>query len=395
MLMKRSVNSYLIFLVLLMHSLHSLAGEIKVNGFVAQGVIQASDSNFVTDDGKVSVKLTELGINSSYRINSNFRVAGQAVYLEGGNRYDQGARLDYLFLEWQLLNSQNWQVKTHIGRNKNYHWLYSSTRDVPHTRPSIVLPQSLYFDVFRDVALGIDGIAVVAQNNNKLGEWDLNFSFGNSRISEEQKSNLLSANASGKLKHDADTQFSVYWRPSYTKFQFGLALLDADFSYQQGENDEFFSGDETSQRIMFNVLYQGQSWEIASEIMRERVIIENMLFPGFSTDTTAEGGYLQLRHFFTNELTLLARLDLYDRNRRVRDGSDIETISQGMVPGYFGFMDQATAGVTWKLSKNIQLQAELHRVKGTGRLAPIFTPDTLINDSKYWNMWALQLMYWF
>ena len=276
------------------------AKSLKINGFVAQGIIQAKDSNFVTDDGDVSLKLTEVGINSTYRINSSFRLAGQAVYLEGGNRYADGFRVDYLFLEWQLLNSPNWQIKTQIGRNKNYHWLYSSTRDVPHTRPSIVLPQSLYFDVFRDVALGVDGLALIAQTNNELGEWDINFSYGNSRISDEQKENLLGAAASGKLKHDIDTQFSLYWRPKLSNFQFGFSLLDADFSYKQGDNDTLFTGDETSQRIMFNFLYQGQRWEIASEVMRERVIVENMLFPGFSSDVTAEGGYLQARYFLSN-----------------------------------------------------------------------------------------------
>ncbi|AGH42185.1 hypothetical protein C427_0075 [Paraglaciecola psychrophila 170] len=71
----------------------------------------------------------------------------------------------------------------------------------------------------------------------------------------------------------------MYWRPKLSKFQFGFSLLDADFSYQRGDNDTLFTGDETSQRIMFNLLYQGQYWEIASEVMRERVIVENILFP--------------------------------------------------------------------------------------------------------------------
>lgn len=371
------------------------AEPLKINGFIAQGIVQAQDSNFVTDDGDVSVKLTEIGVNSAYRINPSFRVAGQAVYLEGGNRYPDGFRIDYLFLEWQLLNRPNWKIKTQIGRNKNYHWLYSSTRDVPHTRPSIVLPQSLYFDVFRDVALGVDGLVFIAQTNNKLGEWDVNLSYGNSRITEEQKKNLLGSNSSGKLKHDFDIQFSLYLRPNLTNFQFGFSLLDADFSYQRGDNDTLFTGDETSQRIMFNLLYQGQRWEIASEVMKERVIAENILFPGFYSDVTAEGGYLQARYFLSNQLTMLARLDIYDRDRQDRDGKNIETLSQDLVPGYFGLMDQATVGVTWKFAKNIQIQAEHHRVKGTGRLAPIFTPDTVINNSKYWNMWAIQLMYWF
>ena len=155
---------------LIFQSDYANAKSLKINGFVAQGIIQAKKSNFVTDDGDVSLKLTEVGVNSAYRINSTFRVAGQAVYLEGGNRYPDGFRVDYLFLEWQLFNSPYWRIKTQIGRNKNYHWLYSSTRDVPHTRPTIVLPQSLYFDILRDVALGVDGIALIAQTHNKLGE---------------------------------------------------------------------------------------------------------------------------------------------------------------------------------------------------------------------------------
>ena len=375
---------------------YSLDAEpLTINGFIAQGVIQANDSNFVTDEGRVSLELTEVGINSAYRISPSFRVAGQAVYLDGGNRYPDGFRVDYLFLEWQVLNKANWQVKTQIGRNKNYHWLYSSTRDVPHTRPSIVLPQSLYFDAFRDVALGVDGISLIAQTNNKLGEWDVNFSYGNSRISEEQKKNLLGANATGKLKHESDKQFSLYWRPQLTNFQFGFSLLDADFSYKRGDNDTLFDGDETSQRIMFNLLYQGQNWEIASEVMRERVIADNVLFPGFYSDVTAEGGYLQARYFVTNQLTVLTRLDIYDRDRQDRKGKNLEITSQGFVPGYFGLMDQATAGVTWKFTKNIQIQAEYHRVKGASRLAPVFTPNPIVNDSKYWDMWAVQLMYWF
>ncbi|MBU3006266.1 TonB-dependent receptor [Paraglaciecola arctica] len=371
------------------------AESLKINGFVAQGMVQSKDSNFVTDDGDVSVKLTEIGVNSAYRFNSSLRMAGQAVYLEGGNRYPDGFRIDYLFLEWQLLQTANWLIKTQIGRNKNYHWLYSSTRDVPHTRPSIVLPQSLYFDVFRDVAIGVDGIVLLAQTDNKWGEWDFNFSYGNSQISEEQKENLIGTSASGKLTHDTDTQISVYWRPSLSKFQYGFSLLDADFSYKQGDNDTLFSGEETSQRIMFNFLYQGQNWEVASEVMRERVIVENLLFPSFQSDLTAEGGYLQARYFLSSQLTLLARLDIYDRDRRDRDGSNIQTLSQGLVPSYFGLMDQATVGMTWKFAKNIQIQAEYHKVKGTARLAPIFTPNTILNDSKYWDMWAVQLMYWF
>lgn len=387
--------SLIFILCLVCISRPSLSESLKVHGFVSQGITQATDSNFVDDEEDVSLKLTEIGINASYRINSSLRLAGQGVYLNGGNRYSEGFRIDYLFLDWQLLNSPNWNVKAQIGRNKNYHWLYSSTRDVPHTRPSIVLPQSLYFDAFRDVALGVDGLVLIATTNNRLGEWDINFSFGQSRISEQEQNNLLGKFASGKLTHKSDKQFSLYWRPNYSDFQWGVSILDADFKYTQGPNDVLFKGDETSQRFMLNMLYQGESWEIASEIIKERVLVDDLLFPGYQSDITAEGGYLQGRYFLSEDVTLLARLDLYDRDRKDRNGHKIALNSGGIISEYFGYMDQATFGSSYRLSKNIQVQAEYHRVKGASRLAPVFTPDIVANDSKYWSLWAVQLMYWF
>ena len=371
------------------------AESLKVHGFVAQGLAQAKNSNFVDDDGSVSLKLTEIGINASYKINTSLRLAGQAIYLNGGNRYPEGARIDYLFLDWQLVNKENWNIKAQIGRNKNYHWLYSSTRDVPHTRPSIVLPQSIYFDAFRDVALGVDGLAVLAQTDNTLGEWDINLSVGKSHISEQEIKNLLGDAVTGKLKHDSDKQFSVYWRPDLSQWQWGVSILDADFKYLQGPADTLYDGDETSQRIMLNFLYQGQSWEFGAELMRERVIVENLLFPGYSSDVVAEGGFFQGRYFLSNDITLLGRLDLYDRDRKDRQGKELDFASAGAVPAYFGYMDTVTLGASWDTSSNTRIQAEFHRVKGASRLAPIFAPDVMVNDQQYWNMWALQFMYWF
>lgn len=390
-------TTYIIMLSfsMLLFSLALPAESLIVHGFISQGIVQAKDSNFVDDDESINLKLTEVGINASYRINSSLRLAGQVVYLNGGNRYPEGERIDYLFLDWQLVNKANWNIKTQIGRNKNYHWLYSATRDVPHTRPSIVLPQSLYFDAFRDVAIGVDGIALLAQTDNKYGEWDINFSFGKSEISEQEQKNLLGDNASGELKHKTDKQFSLYWRPQFSQWQWGVSLLDADFQYVQGNTDFLFNGDETSQRITFNFLYQGQSWEVSSEIMRERVIIDDLISSGYASDVFSEGGYIQTRYFLSSDVTMLARLDLYDKDRQDRQGKAIEEISLGTVPRYFGYMDTVTFGLSWDTSSNSRIQTEYHRVKGTSRLAPVFAPDIIANDDHYWHMWAVQFMYWF
>lgn len=371
------------------------AEELKIHGFVAQGLIQAQDSNFVQDDGEVSLKLTELGINASYKINNQLRVAGQGVYLNGGNRYPEGVRIDYLFVEWQFLSNADWQLKFQLGRNKNYHWLYSSTRDVPHTRPSVILPQSMYFDVFRDFALGVDGIVVVANTQNSWGEWDLNFSFGSIPVSDKQRNNLLGNHASGELKHDKDKQVSVYWRPKFTQWQFGLSLLDVEFSYDAANNDIFYDGVNKTQRINLHFLYQSENWEVAAELVKEMPELQGLFTPSFRLKTASEGGYIQGRYFLDPQFSLMTRLDLYDKDRDDRSGKNLELLSGGSIPSYFGYMDQLTFGLTWKFARNVQVQTEYHRVKGTGHLAPYFTPNTEFNDHKYWDMWAIQFMYWY
>lgn len=367
--------------------------DVKWHGFIAQGAIKAEESNFVNDNGDPSIRLTEIGLNASYRINQSLRLAGQAVYLNGGNRYPEGLRMDYLFLDWKLLDSFDWQFNINLGRFKNYHWQYSTTRDVPHTRPSIILPQSIYFDVFRDVSLGSDGIALISETNNDLGEWHFNWSYGRSEVSDTQQINLFSPLAQGKLKQDFDHQMSLSWLPPSANFEVGMALVDADFSYQSGSQDPLDDGDVTTQRVMLKMQYESENWDVSSELMKERVIFNGIVGEGLHSDVTAEGGYIQGQYFVNSSLTAVARLDLFDLDRTDRDGQ-IRQQTTG-VPAYFGYMDQFMLGASWDFTKQWKVRAEYHRVKGAGRLAPVVLPDVNANHQEYWDIWAVQFMYWF
>lgn len=373
-----------------------LASEPVVwNGFVSQGIIKALDSNFVETDGDVSLKLTEVGLNASHRLRPNVRLAGQAVYLNGGNRYPEGVRVDYAFVDWQAVSQLDWQLNVHVGRFKNYHWTYSATRDVPHTRPSIILPQSIYFDVFRDVALGSDGIALISRTDTEVGDWEIIWSYGKTDVSRDQTRNLLGAGVTGELDQDFVHQFSLNWRPEYSALRIGLTWLDSDFDYWAGDNDVFVDGMATLQRHMLHIQYEQENWDFNAELFREKAVYSDLLLPGFFSNTTAEGGYVQGQYFVSADLTLLARLDLFDADRTDRDGRRREMLSGGTVPAYFGFMDQATIGMSYDIKPNWRVQAEYHRVKGAARLAPVFNPDVVNNNNKYWDIWAIQLMYWF
>lgn len=369
--------------------------NVHVNGFISQGIQQAQQTNFVNQDGDVSFELTEIGINGGWQFDEQLGVNGQVVYLNAGNRYPEGFRLDYLFLDWHAVSRPNLNVNIHIGRYKNYHWMYSATRDVPHTRPNNLLPQSIYFDSFRDIALGSDGIAIRANASNDLGDWVMDWSYGSSPINQQSTQQLLGPDADGKIEQEFTHQASAYWHSQSSDWMLGFNLLDSDFRYFNTPNDSFVMGNATVQRLSLVAQYQTQYWELASEILRERSIYSGVLFDGFSNDSSAEGGYVQFTWLPTARLDLMIRLDLYDLDRDDRNGQLLALSSNGAIPNYFGFMDTGTLGLKFQLHDNLQLQAEVNRVRGAGRLTPLLVKDAQTANSEYWNMWSIQLMYWF
>jgi len=154
---KLFLSALVVISYLLAINVEATEQDFQFHGFIAQGVIDVEGSNFVNDDGALSPKLTEVGLNGSYQLSDNLRLAGQVAYLNGGNRYEEAVRVDYALLDWSFYDSLSWQANLYLGRFKNNHWLYSSSRDIPFARPSIILPQSVYFDGFRDISVGADG----------------------------------------------------------------------------------------------------------------------------------------------------------------------------------------------------------------------------------------------
>ena len=390
---------FVIFATLYLFSINVEAAEqdFQFHGFIAQGLIDVDGSNFVNDDRSLSPELTEVGLNASYQLSSNFRLAGQVVYLNGGNRYAEGVRVDYALLDWLVFDSPNWQANIYLGRFKNNHWLYSSSRDIPFARPSIILPQSIYFDGFRDIAVGADGAAIkISHSDDDYGNFDFNFSYGSNPISDKQAEIILSEFAQGTVKQDFETQASFYWQPAFSLWRFGASYLDSDFSYQASDNvDLFFDGDFSFQTYSINALYEGESWEFSGEFHQSVFTTKGFYHPLYYKAPVAQRMYVQSRYKVSNELTLLARYENFYSDRNDKNGDKLEENSGGLIPAYFAYHRDTTLGLSYDFSSNLRLRLEYHWFQGAGRLTPVVLPNPKINDSKNWQLWAMQLMYWF
>ena len=387
----------LVILNMLSFTARISAQDFQYHGFVAQGLINVDGSDFVDDDGSLSPKLTELGLNASYQLNDKLRLAGQVVYLNGGNRYAEGVRVDYALLDWTAYESLHWKANVYLGRFKNNHWLYSSTRDIPFARPSIILPQSVYYDGFRDIAVGADGVALkISHSNDEFGNFDFNLSYGTSPISDKQSEIILSKFAQGYIKQDSDFQASLYWQPSFSSWRFGVSFLDSVFHYQENElGDLFFDGEFSFQFYTMNFLYEGERWEFGGAAYQERFDTKGFYQPSHSIAPLGQGFYMQSRYKVNDKLTLLARYESYYNDKNDKNGRQLADESGGLIPGYFAYHRDTTMGLSYDFSSNLRLRLEYHWFQGAGRLTPVVLPNPSINDNKNWQLWAMQLMYWF
>ncbi|CAA0332082.1 conserved exported hypothetical protein [Alteromonas infernus] len=370
--------------------------DFSWHGYVAQGVTQSKGSSFMTDDDKITGELTEIGLNGYYQLAKNVSIAGQINYLDGGNRFEQGARLDYLFVDWKLPDlSENWRGQIHIGRYKNKHWLYSVTRDVPQTRYTSVLPQSVYFDGFRDVALGSNGIQANFSHLGSHYNWDLNWSYGRSHINDTQRDFLLGSDANGKIKQDFVHQASVFLQPSSLTWKVGASWLNSDFRYTPSLNDNRLSGEANIERLMLSAQYFAENWEVSAEVLREIQDSKGLFAPDFAEKRRGEGGFVQFRYLFNNDLSGLIGFDTYVNDVSDRQGKQLEALSGGTIPAYFGYQDTYTIGLRWDIAPKWRLQGEYHWVEGATRVVSLLNRDVVSHADKYWEMWSLQLMYWF
>ncbi len=94
----------------------------------------------------------------------------QLLSRQAGESSKGGIRIDYGFLDYTAITSEAKEFGVRLGRIKNPFGFYNDTRDVPFTRPSILLPQSIYFDRARNLAMASDGVQFYGESRNDWGD---------------------------------------------------------------------------------------------------------------------------------------------------------------------------------------------------------------------------------
>ena len=126
----------------------------QVHGFLTQGYFLTSNNNNFFGESKRggSLGFTEIGVNASWALRPNVLLAVQVLSRRAGEAAKGEPELDFALLDYAAVETADRRLGVRLGRVRLPFGLYNDTRDVAFTRPSILLPQSIYFERTRELA---------------------------------------------------------------------------------------------------------------------------------------------------------------------------------------------------------------------------------------------------
>ena len=385
-------------------------GDWQAHGFLSQGYTYTSANDFFgNSQGAGSLEFHELGLNILGHPWPNLLVAAQGIYRDTAGSDEDDFRLDYANVDYSLPIGESLTLGVRAGRVKNPFGLYSEARDAIWTRPSVLLPQSIYFDSLqlRSPQLGSDGGIL-------YGRWGLgDHAFTAELLISEPNLGtpgivefLAGPGAQGTLGGRAVLlgRAGYEWQEGRFRLLFTVVDLDSDF---EPDSPERLPGTVKLFAPLVSAQVNLEEWSFTGEYLRID-IDRSGIFPRLPTDpvarefllnNTAESYYLQAQYRFAPEWSAFARYDAFFANADDHDGS---ATARGFgLPRHRFFAKDLTFGLRWEFAQNWLVAAEYHNIDGTGWLSPIDNPG--INDpllargasDGHWDLFTLMFSYRF
>lgn len=366
----------------------------QIHGFVSQGFVLTSANRFFGDSEDGSLDFTEAGINLSTRPFGPVLISAQGLFRRSGEVNPKEFRLDYALADYTLWSNAQGRAGIAFGRVKNPYGLYNETRDVAFTRPTVFLPQSIYFDRTRNLGLASDGGQVYGEYTTAWGEWSLRFAVGwpNGIQDKEFERLVVSRNLPGRFK----TRLSYLGRLTYESPAGSLRLAITSGQvrprYDPKGANPFQAGETTLVPVIFSAQYEGEKFTVTGEYALRFVKLRD--FGRFLPDRsdTGESYYLQIAYRILPKLELVGRYDVFFADRDDTSGRKFAALTRR--PRHTRFARDWTVGVRWDISRSWMVRAEYHRVNGTGWLPVSDNPDPNARE-KNWHLFALLLSFRF
>ena len=370
------------------HAVNLMGSELQLHGFLTQGVVTTSDNNFLGQSNKkASTDFREIGVNASLRPTSDLQLSAGLLSHKAGGSDNGNVRLDYGLADWTVSSSEQGRSGIRLGRVKNSYGLYNKTRDVAFTRPSILLPQSIYFERSRNLTLAGDGAEFYFDRNYEAGNLFVTYALGKPQIgSEASKVALVGLLPNGRFEPKIAQISQVMYEGDGGKYRLGYTVLRIDTRYNPGVRDVLQAGRLRSMVQIFSAQYNAENWSLTSEYALRPISSRN--FGPNAPDSTTHGQsyYFQGSYRLAPKWEALLRYDVMYTDSEDRDGMVFAAATRR--PGFTRFSKDWTTGVRFDLTPEFMLRAEYHRVDGTAYLPVQDNPDPRALERR-WDMFML------
>ena len=375
-----------------------LPDNLQIQGFASQAFISTSDNDVFGDTdnlGGGSFGFTEVGLNALYQMLPRLQLSAQVLSRRAGEDNPGTPRLDFGFFDYRLYSQETNQFGVRIGRLKNPFGFYNDTRDVAFTRPSILLPQSIYFDRTRNLGLSSDSVQFYGESSHStLGSVSVQFGVVQPIVDDrDTESTLLAGERAGNLTREVSYIGRGIYESNDHRLRLAVSGIWMDVGYNPAAVDPFGPGDIQFSPIFLSAQYNTEKWSLTSEYALRHFKYSNFNIPAFdSLDFYGESYYFQGVYRFTRQWEAILRYDVLYTDRSDRSGKRSAAASGN--PAHSRFAKDITVGLRWNVTPSFMLRAEYHRVNGTAWLSTLDNPNSSAT-SQHWNLFAVQAAFRF
>ena len=444
--MKKLIKNLTLFLLLALTG-NSYAIDIndsaQIHGFVSQGYLYSADNEYAgSKSGEGSFDFREIGINGFWEASPKLRFAGQVLSRKVGEASDGSLKVDFLLADYLIHSDDKSNFGVRIGRIKTPLGLYNAVRDIPSSRPGISVPNSIYFDSFRDALIATDGLNLYGSFSPEIGVFSWDMSVGKRDLEGPTiEYYMFGEPVEGKFKHVELQGLKLAFKPNVEHdLNFGLSFLHVNIPMEDAQSaaaaqtalfstpsvgaaygavllggdpailgaaiqtemtanyTKYLTGSNIdSLYALFSVQYGHDDWLWTAEYLNIYNDIQiDILNPqsGGSTSNIArpvtEGFYLQGEWFATPSIHGMLRYEELYLVSDDRNGSD----SSRPYDTYHGFGRGLTLGAKWLIDPYWTLSGQISHNEGTAWI-PVYEGIEEVVLKKDWNTYALQLTYQF
>jgi len=368
----------------------------QLHGFASQGFTYTTGNQVFGASRGGSLDFTEVGVNGSVRLLPNLLFSAQGLYRNAGGSDREDFRLDFAQVDYNapLLDSAL-TLGVRAGRVKIPFGLYNDTRDVVWTRPSVILPQSIYFDTLglRQAMIAADGGLLYSRYNWGDHRFNLEFMVAEPQDDTGDATGFLTgiSEASGMMEgRPLFLGRAVYeWMGGRARAMFSVVDLDRDFRPNAAVVP---SGNIRALYPLFSLQYNEESWSLTAEY--GWVNARRSGFTPVPVESTSEGFYVQGEYRLAEDWSAVLRYDVFHADRDDRSGRSLAE-QTGQARHRFYARDLAV-GVRWEFVQNWLVAAEYHNVDGTAWLSPHDNSDLLQGGGDpRWDLFSLMLSFRF